>query len=219
MALYGTHIRFALDVKKDFNIKKIEEYISGTVYPDSRYISKIDRHLTHSDFCLTKNFYHNSDFKLGWFIHVLYDKIQFDTFDIFFSELFNRTDIKYGNDHWTTRTVLKILQDLDDLKHFDIIPFLPSLSHIETPNGESPKTIETYNTYLTDIYKKSPVIVIDDILAMWRQSGMSEEIVQSIREKFFILSGNKEIMEKISLVYKKTLALYPQYQKELEQQG
>lgn len=42
MALEGTHIRFALDVGDKYNIKDLGKYISGTLYPDSRYITGIN---------------------------------------------------------------------------------------------------------------------------------------------------------------------------------
>ena len=38
MALEATHIRFAYDLKEKYKITDLEKYISGLIYPDSRYI-------------------------------------------------------------------------------------------------------------------------------------------------------------------------------------
>ena len=54
MSLQITHIRFALDLHKELNITSLDQYISGTIYPDSRYMTGIDRSLTHSDTLLTQ---------------------------------------------------------------------------------------------------------------------------------------------------------------------
>ncbi len=56
MSLEATHIRFALDLKDKYRVQAIEKYISGTTYPDSRYVTKIDRGLTHNDDILTPGF-------------------------------------------------------------------------------------------------------------------------------------------------------------------
>lgn len=47
MALEASHIRFALDLKDKYSIQDVQKLVSGTVYPDSRYATKIDRQLTH----------------------------------------------------------------------------------------------------------------------------------------------------------------------------
>ena len=49
MALEATHMRFALDLKNKYQVRNIKKYIVGTIYPDSRYLSGIDRTLTHSE--------------------------------------------------------------------------------------------------------------------------------------------------------------------------
>lgn len=48
MSLGATHIRFALDLRDRYQVQDIEKYLSGTIYSDSRYVTKIDRNLTHN---------------------------------------------------------------------------------------------------------------------------------------------------------------------------
>lgn len=164
MALYGTHIRFALDVRDDFDVKEIEKYIPGTVYPDSRYFSKIKRELTHDSRYEHKDFYQNDDFKKGWAAHLIYDHAQFQIMDEVFFELLAGETIVYGNTAWVTRTALKILQDMEDIQHFDLISCLPYLTYLETPNGESGDIIRKYNDFIIDLYKKAPLLEIDNYM-------------------------------------------------------
>lgn len=207
MALYGTHIRFALDVKDYFKVDNLDQYISGSIYPDSRYFSKIKRELTHNVEFEDKSFYDNNDFKKGWTAHLLYDHIQFGIISNIFPTLFSAQDIIYGNDNWTTRTVIKILQDLDDIKYFDITSYLDYLDYIETPNGESEQVIKNYNNILVNLYKKLPS-GIDDYKLTWTGMGMETKVVEAIKSKFFELEKNKEVMEKIKSIYPKSLEIF-----------
>jgi hypothetical protein len=47
MALEATHIRFALDLKDTYGVNDVHAFVSGAVYPDSRYVMGIDRIATH----------------------------------------------------------------------------------------------------------------------------------------------------------------------------
>ena len=66
MALEATHIRFALDLKDKYQVKDLEKYISGTIYPDSRYVSEIGRELTHPKDYLDWDIFAVDDFKKGF---------------------------------------------------------------------------------------------------------------------------------------------------------
>ncbi|MFH1835317.1 MAG: hypothetical protein ABH851_03910 [Methanobacteriota archaeon] len=47
MALELTHVLFARDLKDKLNVQNEAEYYAGTVYPDSRYTTGIQRDKTH----------------------------------------------------------------------------------------------------------------------------------------------------------------------------
>jgi hypothetical protein len=140
-------------------------------------------------------------------IGLLYDHIQFDVISKIFSTLFLRQEIIYGNDHWITRTVIKILQDLDDINYFDITAYLPCLDYIETPNGESEQVIKNYNNILVNLYKKLPS-GINDYKLTWTGMGMETKVVEAIKSKFFELEKNKEVMEKVKLIYPRSLEVF-----------
>ena len=48
MPFQATHLHYALLKMPELDIKDINKYLSGAVYPDSRYTTKIERDLTHA---------------------------------------------------------------------------------------------------------------------------------------------------------------------------
>lgn len=210
MALLGTHIRFALDIKDYFDIKNLDKYISGTVYPDSRYLTKIDRKITHCIDVYDENFFGKDDFKKGWMVHLIYDKIQAEVFKEIFPELFK----KFGNEkltispeNWVIRTGLKILQDLDDISKFNIKNYLKNLKYSGNPNKEKIEIIKEYNQMLVDIYQKDEVL-ISDLINMWVKFEVEERLVKQIKEKTRELSLDQNISRKINLIYPATIKKY-----------
>jgi hypothetical protein len=116
MSLGATHIRFALDVKEEYKIKDLEKYISGVIYPDSRYITGIDRNLTHAH----DLFVADSDFKRGWQVHLICDEVQEAKRKELLPDLYKDKNI----DPWITNTAIKIIQDIDDFEAFNIQDYL-----------------------------------------------------------------------------------------------
>lgn len=210
MALIGTHIRFALDLKNDLNIQSLDQYISGTIYPDSRYLSKIDRTATHSPKFLSPQFYKNNDFKKGWFAHLLYDDIQFKVFAQIFPDLLDKFKEETGylsTEHWILRSGLKTFQDLDDVSQFPIKDYLSCLKYVETPNHEASSIISNYNQMFINIYGKNN-LETKDLVEMWARLGVDQDLVNQIGEKITELKLNKEILQKIPLIYPETLKYY-----------
>jgi hypothetical protein len=72
MAFAVTHIRYAVDTSRDQNIKDWDAYISGALYPDSRYVTGVDRRLTHrlENMPPRKKW---DDFHRGWAAHIICD--------------------------------------------------------------------------------------------------------------------------------------------------
>lgn len=214
MALLGTHIKFALDVKDDFDVKNLDKYISGTIYPDSRYITKIDRKITHCKDVYDKNFFGKDDFRKGWMAHMIYDRIQADVFKEIFPELFEKfgdEKIYLSPENWAIRTGLKILQDLDDILKFPIKKYLKHLEYIETPNREKKEVMKKYNEIIIDTYIKDEVLHQDSI-NLWIRFGVREELIELIKEKTEWLILNKNVLKKIKLIYPATIK---QYKKEM----
>lgn len=207
MAIYGSHLRFALDVKDYFKVDNLDQYLSGSIYPDSRYFSKIDRHLTHNKDFKLPDFYQDSDFKKGWSSHIMYDNIQYQLMAEAFGYLLVPEEHEYGSNNWIIRTTLKILQDLDDIQQFDLAGTLASLEYMEAPHNESLEIIKKYNNAIAALYKKRP-LAIEEYLKLWHSDHMNSEVVNKLRSKFFELEKDEEVMEKIKTIYPKSLEIF-----------
>lgn len=203
MALEGTHIRLAVDLKEECHISDLAKYISGTIYPDSRYITQIDRKLTHPDDFLNDDFFKADDFRKGWFIHLLCDNIQRKLQTKIFSDIASDDKLTHGNESWIVRSVLKILQDMDDVKKFDIKNYLPLLDYAENPNGESLEKVRDYNQFFQKMYQSSPEI--EDCCQMWKYLGVSDGLVNEMKKKLEEYSNNKNIIERTNQIYSEIL--------------
>ncbi|MEK7102418.1 MAG: hypothetical protein AAB912_02170, partial [Patescibacteria group bacterium] len=105
MPLEATHIKFALDVQDKYSVQDVGKYLSGTIYPDSRYVTKIDRALTHGDYLLSPDFAID-DFKRGWATHFVCDKLFNKITDKNFPEYFNeQTRAGSETEWWINKTV------------------------------------------------------------------------------------------------------------------
>ncbi len=206
MALEATHIRFALDTQNLFGVEDINKYVSGSIYPDSRYATGIDRILTHDDSQILEDFWENNDFRKGWASHLLYDKIQFSVHAEWFRDILKESDPKMtGEEDWIIRTALKILQDIDDLQHFDIRQYLGALNYIEAPNGEDEAEVKKYNQLFINIYKDAPNVSIEDLEKMWTDWNVSPEVATKMRNKAYEIQADKRLMGLIVNVYKETM--------------
>ena len=164
MALEGTHIRFALDLKKGLNVLSLDQYLSGTIYPDSRYLTKIDRLLTHNDNLLKKSFYQNDDFNKGWAVHKACNIAQYRVLQELFRDQLSSSEKKVvsGNNNWIFRTAIKILQDLSDINKFNIRENIQYLTYIRNPNGEDAEKIKQYNQIFIDLFNKDHFDIKDE---------------------------------------------------------
>ena len=205
MALEATHIRFAVDLQKKYGIKDPARYISGSIYPDSRYVTKIDRMATHPEDYMSWDLKRIDDFKKGWHAHLMADQIQFDVTRELLPQVFVGSQGQ-GGERWIKHTALKILQDLDDVKKFDITYYLPFLDHPENPNGENIKTIKQYNAMFQKMYAKPEVMSIDGCYEMWRQFGIGDELAVKLKLQAEAYASDKVVMDAVPQIYPLMLA-------------
>ena len=213
MALEATHMRFALDVKKMCNIENIAEYIQGTVYPDSRYVSGISRELTHSNEFLKKEFAIN-DFKIGWQIHLLCDKIQRQ---IFHQNIpgFNKLQHEgFEENQWVNFAAAKIVADIGVVQSFDIQSMLEYLNSEFCPNNENVSLIRKNNEIMFDLYGDKKVPSIDDYMNMWSKFNVSDELSKKVKEKTNQFMNN-EFKEIIWSCYDKMLQVFDEFYKQI----
>lgn len=204
MSLEATHIRFALDLKERFGVKDLNKYLSGAIYPDSRYITKIDRKLTHSDDVLNENFYKDDDFKKGWAVHFLCDKLSRHIVGKNFPEFF--IDVNNKNE-WIPRTAIKILQDILDASIMDVKKYTKYLNYTNTPNGENPEMISKYykifrNAYQTDSLNE------EDEYNIWTKFGLDPEMLEKVKAKVAEFKNNESVMDRITKIYDEMIDQY-----------
>jgi len=201
MALEGTHIRYALDVMKKYHISDIEKYISGTMYPDSRYITGVDRALTHPEHFIDENLEHGDDFQKGWFVHLLYDAVQYGLILDLIPEVYECGYGGQGSEFWIRLCAVKNIQDMEDIKSFDIVKYLPHLNYVENPNNENISMMQKYNKISQGIYSTPEEVTEKSYTAMWKGLGIGDDVVIRIQQKTREYSKDKKILEAIRSIH------------------
>lgn len=209
MALEATHICFAIDIKDRFQIKDIAKYIQGTIYPDSRYVSGISRELTHGKEFLKKEFGTN-DFKIGWQVHLLCDKIQRRIFQQNIPGFNKLQHEGYEENQWINFTAAKIIADMDIVQSSDIQSMLNYLNSELCPNNEDVLSIQKYNEIMIDLYSDKKVPSIEDYMKMWGQFGINDELGQRVSDKTNQFMNN-EFQEIIWSCYDKMLQSFDEF--------
>lgn len=209
MALEATHIRFALDLKDKFKVQDLNKYLSGTIYPDSRFYTKIERHLTHNLDFTKEKFYQDDDFKKGWAVHIICDYAQGEIFDKLFPELFVglESEVHHGNKIWIVRTSLKILQDIIDANQIKIKNYIKYLDYINNPNNEDLAKIREYYQMLIRHFDTKNFGIEDEfkISAMF---GSDDKFQDKIKSKTHELAQNPIVMQKVKMIYQMSMDMY-----------
>lgn len=162
MALIATHTKFALDVSDKLNVGEMSLYLSGTNYPDSRYITHLPRPKTHDISFQERGFYQQSDFTKGWAVHLLCDRAQSRLFrEKFAGELEGKLPVESLNEGWVVVTALKILQDIAVLQDFSIGEYLHCFDYVETPNDEDPQAVASFGAFAQQFYESKPTAARD----------------------------------------------------------
>ncbi|MDD2785584.1 MAG: hypothetical protein PHS79_01670 [Patescibacteria group bacterium] len=204
MALEATHMRFALDLKDKYQVKDLHKYISGSIYPDSRYLSKIDRVLTHPKDRMEWDIANLDDFKKGWHSHLICDRIQLQLIKeskpgIFVGE------IRHGDQAWLYSTAIKALQEIDIVKSFDVVSYLPCLNYIETPNGEDANTLREYNQIFIREYADPKSFGTKNIDRIGRAFGMNDEVVDQISRHVLLNQQDPDVLRLLKNIYNQML--------------
>jgi hypothetical protein len=207
MSLEATHIRFALDLKDKYQVQDIEKYISGTIYPDSRYVTKIDREFTHNDGILRPEFA-KDDFKKGWQVHQICDIMQNKMKKRALPEPFFEKYKGFEEQRWVISTAMKIIQDMNDMQQFPIQNYLKYLEFAHNPNGENIDEVKKYNQIMIDLYKNKGKTTVEDNYQMWLALGVNEELGLKVKNKTEELLKNKGLVVKIENVYNDMIENY-----------
>lgn len=201
MALAATHIRFALDLKSEYDIKDIKKYLSGTIYPDSRYLSDIDRNLTHNNNVLAPEFA-KDDFKKGWQLHQICDMVQNKKRKELLPELTVPHDDEWNTKEWVLATVGKIIQDMNDMQSFNIQTYLNDLDeYIISPNNENVNDIKKYYQAIKKLYWGKKTTTLEDYGKMGLAIGLTKAHWKKIMPKLTEIQKNKKLVKRIGAIY------------------
>lgn len=199
MALQATHIRFAIEMKDKCSPSNLEEFIAGTVYPDSRYVTNTPRELTHPHDFIKWDLKKIDDFKKGWFLHLLCDKVQGEATQALLPGIF--LEVGRYDEGWVKYTAIKILQDFYELKHFDLRPYLPYLKHARNPNGEDIEKIKWHNQIFFDTYVDQEKVELESHFPISKKLGTSEPVITMLKKWVMKYHEDETIMGGIAEMY------------------
>lgn len=201
MPLEATHIKCALDLKDVIGVSDVARYIVGTIYPDSRYISGVDRKLTHDKSMIELPF-PDDDFKKGWAMHILCDRVGEEVRHALLPELFEGiVERGQGSEHWIIGTAIKIIEDIHIASTFDIQTYVEMFDYVENPNGESLEKIKEYNDIVRRMYFGKEVIQLKDAVELWTLFGVGDEYVDRITQKTNLFLKDTALVARIYSLY------------------
>jgi hypothetical protein len=144
------------------------------------------------------------DFKKGWHTHLLCDDLQRRIFREQKTEIFTDDYIRFGPT-WVRQTTLKVLQDQDDLRHFDILTCLQRLECVEMPNGENMETVKAYNQIFIREYHNPKSFNLDNSDRIGLALGIEEDIVRKIRNQSEEYLKDESMMNFVHGIYNQML--------------
>lgn len=202
MTLEATHIRFAVDLMNEFNIQDIAAYVSGTIYPDSRYITKIDRGLAHDKKYL-ENSFATDDFKKGWRVHLICDEIQ----GKYIAAITNTQDkiVKQSDITWIELTAIKVLQEIEDLKSFDVSKYLQYSKIFSIPNNEDRELLGKYYEFVKKFYSQGD-LQIENYRTMFDVFGIPKDIEDKVIEECMRIQKDELKMKEIKNLHSQITA-------------
>ena len=196
MALPATHLRFAVDLAGGFSIRSRPQYLSGTLYPDSRCLTGVDRRSSHSRACSRSDFV-TDDFTLGWYLHCRCDLIQTDLFTEQVPGLADLNEI----DRWIQLSALKMLQDREDMREFDLDGALAQLTHAPSVFGEDPQHVRAYLDLVRKTYGGRKRLDMQDYHELWIGVRLDPELAAAIIAEARRQADDANLIDRLRSIY------------------
>lgn len=108
-----THLAYAEKYLKKNSVADFDKFVLGSVFPDVRYFTNVNRDLTHARFAVDKNFSGPDSFEAGWKSHIFLDER--------WNELMKNSIFykRYKSDQFVASAAAKILEDELDYKRLE----------------------------------------------------------------------------------------------------
>lgn len=200
MALEASHIRIALAVEDILSITDRGSYLCGAIYPDSRYVTKTERLLTHPGDYREDPMFMRGDFYKGWLVHLLTDDIQYKAMQETLPKVCEGVDGQ-GSDVWIRRTAIKIIQDMSDAKSFDIPSVFPFLNQAFTPNSEDEILMKEYNNLFITMYQSVHELSLESYATFWRAFGLDRDTEKRLITQTEAYITDRDITSKAESLY------------------
>lgn len=175
MAMPATHIRFAAVIAERLAVTDIGAYLFGTLYPDSRWVTGIDRQKTHSRRCFDPGFARD-DFTAGWHIHCLCDRFQGEIHGGILDGLSEMAP----DARWIRMSAAKIVQDMNDALWADLVPRLGRMNYRCAPNGESTEAVAAYLGFVRRAYRRPGKLNWSNYARLWTDVGLDRQRISRI---------------------------------------
>ena len=205
MALPATHIRFAVTLADQLSVADMPAYLSGTLYPDSRWMTGIEREHTHDRRFLEPDFV-SDDFSLGWQIHCVCDQIQGDVHGDLLVGLSQLTP----DERWIRVSAAKAVQDVNDAARGEIQRHLSLLTDNRTPNGESGEGVSAYLELIRGVYSRNVPPVWSDYAALWAGVGLDRQLISRIEEQVERIMGDEILVNDLFGVFQQMVLRWNQ---------
>ena len=199
----ATHIRFALDLMPLLKIDDIDAYCAGAVYPDTRYVTRVDRDVTHGLACPHDPFADNlNDFERGWATHLLYDRLAGGVMKSFISSELG--PVTQGSPAWVTMMAMKVVEDLEAIgQRPEVLMRLHGLSISKAPSDESLELLKSFHSIVSTLYQDIPTL--EDYREWIVGIGAPVELAESIVIQARQISEDDAYSAKIRAIYRETL--------------
>jgi hypothetical protein len=202
MALPATHLRFAEAVALRYAIVDRGAYFSGTLYPDSRWVTGLKREQTHSDRFLESDVVRD-DFTAGWQVHLICDRLQ----QRLHRPLLGDIAALDPASRWIVSTASKVVQDMRDAALGRLADTLPLITHAAAPNGEDPAGVEAYLGYVRRAYGRHSTPGREDYVRLWNAVGLDRETIGRIAVQTDRILADPSWTDRIQAVFEQMVAL------------
>lgn len=194
MAFPASHIRFALGLVDTLQVEDMNTYVSGAVYPDSRFYTGLERVKTHPKGLDYEYLHNKSDFYKGWGTHLKCDDIQYEFFTESFTALFTKKKWNENSDEWISLTALKILQDHFDMKTESVEKYVTAISYFETPNDEDENKMSEYMSIVRNAYREQFIGKSSPQESIMRELGLDSDVIIRILDCVEDIKKSKNVV-------------------------
>jgi len=203
MAMELTHVRFANDLKEKLQVHDESAYYAGAIYPDSRYITGIDRAKTHGASSPQDPFASGlSDFEKGWATHLLYDRLGHPYY--FALDSYDESDVAQGNHVWQFISAAKVVEDMLSYKKMgELAKVMLSITFPVHPNDEDVAGMKRYCAIQKDLYLQEPGF--NEYRNFWLELSDDEGVIHPVMNHTKRLLDDEDMRGKIEAIYPSVL--------------